>query len=120
MADTEYFDCYRLQEVLGSSDKSTLESFYILYLEQLDELIALLNDHSLRKDRERLEAIAHKYKSSARNIGADLLAQTLDQIELSLYELGASIVDVDFAEVIRVCNETKNSVKRVCNPSEEK
>jgi HPt (histidine-containing phosphotransfer) domain-containing protein len=120
MADTEYFDCYRLQEVLGSSDKSTLESFYVLYLEQLDELIALLNDHSLRKDYQRLGFIAHKYKSSSLNVGADLLAQTLGKIELSIDKFGDLIVDVDLDDVIRVCNETKDSVKRACNPSWEK
>jgi len=112
MVAKEYFDCYRLQEAIGSSDNSMLETLYTLYIGQLDEFITLLNSSSLREDSKELASLAHRYKSSSRNIGADLLADFLEQLESSLTESHTTIDDIRFNEIIRMCNETKGRVQK--------
>tara|TARA_R100001377_G_scaffold85293_1_gene71289 strand:- start:1294 stop:1650 length:357 start_codon:yes stop_codon:yes gene_type:complete len=115
MVATEYFNCYRLQEVLGSCNNSILERLYTLYIGQLDDFITLLNSSSLHEDPVELASLAHRYKSSSRNVGADLLADFLEQLESSLAESRTSIDAIEFNMIIAMCNKTKESVQKHMN-----
>jgi|GEM_PF-6736597 len=75
------FNPAHLGEIMGMSDSPALAEFYSIYLQQTQALAAELSDLGAAGDLPALERLAHKFKSSTGFIGAEPLAQRLEQLE---------------------------------------
>ncbi len=75
------FNPEHLGEIMGMTDAPALAEFYTIFLQQTQALAAQLDEFGAAGDLRTLERLAHKFKSSSGFIGAEPLAQRLEQLE---------------------------------------
>ncbi|QMV14871.1 Hpt domain-containing protein [Vibrio spartinae] len=78
MADLQYFQPTRVADMVGEENVSEMLSGY---LTSLDESLSQLRSYWQEGDIQHVRMTSHRMKSSARFIGADELAEFLQQIE---------------------------------------
>jgi HPt (histidine-containing phosphotransfer) domain-containing protein len=79
--DIPFFDDRQLSRVLESDEPAVLRSFYELFLQQLKEMQQALLLHEQLIDVADLCLLAHKFKSSARAVGATRLGEQMETLE---------------------------------------
>ncbi|MEK7260247.1 MAG: Hpt domain-containing protein [Pseudomonadota bacterium] len=79
--DLPVFDVEQLVGVLESDDTAVLRSFYELFLKQLNELQQALSSPHQPMVIADLQMLAHKFKSSAKAVGAMRLGQQMEALE---------------------------------------
>ena len=70
-----------LSAKLGTDDSAKLRALYELYLEHTAIEVVLLQQMSFPDDLNRLNATAHKLKSSSANVGAEQMVSELQVLE---------------------------------------
>ncbi len=75
------FNPEHLGEIMGMTEAPALAEFYSIFLQQTELLAAQLGEFGAAGDLRALERLAHKFKSSSGFIGAEPLAQRLEQLE---------------------------------------
>ncbi|SHF34696.1 Hpt domain-containing protein [Vibrio gazogenes] len=78
MADLQYFQPTRVADMVGEENISEMLSGYLI---SLDESLSQLRSYWQDGDIQHVRMTSHRMKSSARFIGADELAEVLQQIE---------------------------------------
>ncbi len=76
-----FFDDRQLSRVLDSDEPALLRSFYQLFLQQLKEMQQVLLLHEQLIVVADLSLLAHKFKSSARAVGAMRLGEQMETLE---------------------------------------
>ncbi len=79
--DIPFFDARQLSRLLESDDPAVLRSFYELFLQQLNEMQQALPSHQQLIVVADLLMLAHKFKSSARAVGAMRLGEQMETLE---------------------------------------
>ena len=72
----------RLKEMTGEGDLAFFKKVLKMFISQGDELLVEIADALTARDTTKLGSLAHKFKGSALNLGAEAIAETCRVIEL--------------------------------------
>jgi HPt (histidine-containing phosphotransfer) domain-containing protein len=81
-----------------------------MFIDQGDELLIEITDALVSSDIERLGSLAHKFKGSALNLGAEIVAETCRKIELKGREKDASGMEELVKKLTRDFSLTKEQL----------
>ncbi|MDH5325968.1 MAG: PAS domain S-box protein [Gammaproteobacteria bacterium] len=104
-------DTNALIEVLGMDDPALLADFYVDFVRTSDVTINELLDAHTRHNAEDVGGLAHRLKSSARSVGANLLADCCLALEMAGKATDWPVIETEILKLPQLYSEVKNWIQ---------
>jgi len=120
MKSEQYFRVESLLNSINSTNGEIGARILNLFLDYLGELEVAINSPKVTEsDWLALAESAHRYKTPARSIGSDMLAETLDELEEAINNLHLKCATEIIEELPRIISNTRLEIEHYLGNQEE-